>query len=72
MVVDIELLDKFSIYQSEVSKKVYLPNRDMSEVNHIGSNNIFTRSTLFNVFYLPQFKCNLMSISRVTRELGIQ
>lgn len=51
-------------------RKVHLPTGGETEVSRIGSSIISTRSTLSNVLCLPTFKYNLLSVSKVTRELG--
>lgn len=55
MVSDVEILDKKILVQPTVLKKVYLPIGDVSEVTLIGSSNISNKSTLSNVYHLPNF-----------------
>lgn len=50
-------------------KKVYLPNGDTVDVSHIGSCEIMDGKTLTNVLYIPDFRFNLLSVSRLTKEL---
>ncbi|XP_059295373.1 uncharacterized protein LOC132048692 [Lycium ferocissimum] len=64
MVSTINMLNKSSITKTKNPKLVYLPNRDISVVTRTGSSSISSRSTLENVFLLPQFKYNLMSVSK--------
>lgn len=68
MVADLSALIKTSISNSEVPKRVYLPNGDISLVTHVGSYNVFGQDTITNVFHLPQFKFNLLSVSKLTKE----
>ncbi|XP_075097867.1 uncharacterized protein LOC142175187 [Nicotiana tabacum] len=46
------------------SKKVFLPNGDVSYVKHIGTIVISNKSVIKNVLHIPQFKFNLMHISK--------
>ena len=66
MVADINLLDKPAI----VSRGIYLPNGAVAKVTHADSSNITARTSLTNVLHLPQFKFNLISVSKLTKELG--
>lgn len=69
MTSNIELLNKHSIIKTKVSRKIFLPNGEISEVQHTGTTDISAQSTLHNVLHVPQFKCNLMSVSKATRQL---
>ncbi|XP_060201854.1 uncharacterized protein LOC132630283 [Lycium barbarum] len=71
MLSDINLLDKSSINKPEISKKGFLPNGDISLVTHIGASKLTESSTITNVFYLPQFKFNLL-ISTLVKGIGRQ
>ncbi|XP_019230260.1 PREDICTED: uncharacterized protein LOC109211213 [Nicotiana attenuata] len=51
------------------SRTVLLPNGDVTLVTQTGDSNISVRSTFKDVFYVPQFKFNLLSVSKVTRDL---
>ncbi|XP_059310544.1 uncharacterized protein LOC132061878 [Lycium ferocissimum] len=59
-----------TVAKLEDPKKVFLPNRDIAQVTHIGFSAISTRSISTNVFHLPQFKYNLLSVSKITKGLG--
>ncbi|XP_075096344.1 uncharacterized protein LOC107777081 [Nicotiana tabacum] len=69
MVSDINMLDKSSIIEIENPKKVFLPNGDITQVTHIGSSSLSDENTISNVFHVPQFKFNLLSVSKATKEL---
>lgn len=69
MVSDVDVLNKGSIVKIPNPKSVFLPNGYIACVTHIGSSSISTNNTLSNVFFLSQFKYNLMSLSKVTRDL---
>lgn len=66
MVSNVDMLDKESVTASVQPKKVYLPNGDVSLVTHTDQSSISNRSTLKDVFLLPQFKYNLMYVSKRT------
>uniref|UniRef100_M1ANP4 Integrase core domain containing protein n=1 Tax=Solanum tuberosum TaxID=4113 RepID=M1ANP4_SOLTU len=66
MVADVNLLDKLAI----VSRGVYLPNGVVAQVTHPGSSSVTARTSLTNVLYLPQFKFNLIYVSKLTKKLG--
>ncbi|XP_075092017.1 uncharacterized protein LOC107793056 [Nicotiana tabacum] len=69
MVADLELLNKVSLVQTSQPKKVHLPNGETTQVTHIGTSTLSDQNTITNVFYIPQFKYNLLSVSKVTKEL---
>nr|XP_016467178.1 PREDICTED: uncharacterized protein LOC107789823 [Nicotiana tabacum] len=69
MVYDIDMLNKSSITEIEKPKKVFLPNGDITQVTHIGASSLSDKNTITNVFYVPQFKFNLLSVSKSTKEL---
>jgi len=51
-------------------KPVSLPNGEVAYVTHTGSCSISPRSVITNVFHIPEFKYNLLSVSQMTKELG--
>ncbi|XP_049397189.1 uncharacterized protein LOC125861305 [Solanum stenotomum] len=59
--VDLDLFIKGSVRKLEVLKYVYLPNGDTTQVTHVGSCAVSDSSAISNVYYLPEFKHNLMS-----------
>ncbi|XP_075077320.1 uncharacterized protein LOC107762549 [Nicotiana tabacum] len=78
MVSDLSLLTSFNTvdppYSKKVtsfntvdppySKKVFLPNGDVSYVKHVGTSAISNKSVIKNMLHIPQFKFNLMSVSK--------
>ncbi|XP_015162894.1 uncharacterized protein [Solanum tuberosum] len=52
------------------NKMVYLPNGETVDVSHIGNCGIMNGRVLTNVLYIPDFRFNLMSVSRITKELN--
>lgn len=69
MVSQLDMFIKGSVIKLEVPKSVYLPNGNTTQVTHVGSCALSDRSIISNVFYLPEFKYNLMSVSKLTKEL---
>jgi len=51
------------------SNQVFLPNGQTTEVTHIGSVSLFNNCVLHNVLLVPHFEYNLLSISKLTKEL---
>lgn len=68
MVADIELLDKSIISKPDIIRKIYLPTEGETKVTH-WIQYYFYKKHLSNVLDLPAFIFNLMSASKVTREL---
>ncbi|XP_015170070.1 uncharacterized protein [Solanum tuberosum] len=52
------------------SSNVYLPNGQTAEVTHIGSATLFDHYNIQRVLHIPQFSYNLLSISKLTKELN--
>ena len=52
------------------SVKVALPNGERVDVKLTGETKINEQISLKNVLYLPDFNCNLVSISKLARELN--
>lgn len=55
--------------ETDIVKKVLLPNGDVSVVKLIGASTIGNFNTITDVFHIPQFKFNLLSVSKLTKEL---
>lgn len=51
-------------------KKVHLPNGEVSDVTNMGSCNVANAGRIDNVLYLPEFKHNLLSVSKITKEIN--
>lgn len=51
-------------------EKVRLPNGNSNEITHIGNTQLSAYSKLKNVLYVPDFKFNLMSVTKLTRVLN--
>ena len=70
MVSNLDMLNKDSVSKLDVPKEVFLPNGDTTKVTHVDSCDLSTRSQITNVLHLPDFKYNLLSVSKITKELG--
>jgi len=69
-VADLSLLKNLFISKVENPKKVHLPNGDKALVTHLGSSTLDGKNTVSGVFYIPQFKFNLLSVAKLTKELN--
>lgn len=70
VMADLSLLKNQSISKVENPKKVHLPNGDKALVTHLGSSTLDGKNTVSGVFYIPQFKFNLLSVAKLTKELN--
>lgn len=59
-----------SVSKFKEPKKFYLPNGEISQVTHMGFSTLSTISIITNVFYIHEFKYNLLSVCKITKELG--
>nr|BAP00547.1 hypothetical protein [Solanum melongena] len=62
-------LDRFSHASSCVNKVVHLPNGEVAQVSHTGYCTTINGRILDNVLVVPAFKHNLLSVSKLTRQL---
>lgn len=69
MISDIGMLNKSTIVEPENPKRISLPNGDTTLVTHTGTSSISDTNIVSNMFYVPQFKYNLLSVSKLTNEL---
>lgn len=69
MVSHLDMFIKGTVSKLAVPKMVSLPNGNTTQVTHVGSCALSDKSIISNVFYLPEFKYNLMSVSKLTKEL---
>uniref|UniRef100_A0A3Q7GJ35 Uncharacterized protein n=1 Tax=Solanum lycopersicum TaxID=4081 RepID=A0A3Q7GJ35_SOLLC len=58
-----------TIQTANADNKVHLPTGHIVSVAYTGSSKIFSDNSISNVLVLPEFKFNLLSVSRLTREL---
>lgn len=69
MISQKEMLNTDKDTVSVSDKRVHLPNGKIVDVSHIGNCGIMDGRTLSNVLYIPDFRFNLLSVSRITKEL---
>ncbi|KAH0637972.1 hypothetical protein KY289_037887 [Solanum tuberosum] len=67
---NLDTLDTSTVSITDAHNKVYLPNGNTTVVSHIGSTCLFTNQLVSNVLYLPDFRVNLLSVSKITKELN--
>ena len=60
MVSSLNMLNKNTVHELEVSKPLYLPNGTTTQVSHIGSCILSPKSIISNVLHIPKFKYNLL------------
>ncbi|KAH0705523.1 hypothetical protein KY290_010213 [Solanum tuberosum] len=64
-----DMFIKGTVSKLEVPTVVYLPNGDSTHVTHVGSCALGDNGIISNVLYLPDFQYNLLSVSKLTKEL---
>ena len=69
MVANLSFLNKSTVCKVDKQKKVHLPNGDFSLVEFIGSSLLLNNDVITGVFQVPQFQFNLLSVSKLTKEL---
>lgn len=52
------------------NNKVHLPTVDKADITHTGHVSLFSIAIVSNVLIVPDFKFNLLSISKMTKELS--
>jgi len=70
MISKIGMLNKESVVEVKCPKPVSLPNGEVAYVTHTGSCHISPTIIVTDVFHIPEFKYNLLSVSKMTKELG--
>lgn len=68
MVANLSLLNGQSISKIKNLKEVFLLYGDIALVTHPGSSTINEKNTMTGVFYIPQFKFNLLSVAKLSKE----
>lgn len=68
MSFNIELLKTTQICASD--KNVHLPNEGVVNIPHTGSCEVLNDHTIRNVLYILNFRYNLMSVFRITKDLN--
>lgn len=70
MTFDLDMLTNVKEVNSSLSKKVHMPNGEVTIVTHTGDFHISKCDGLRNVLHILDFKYNLLSVSKVTMELN--
>ncbi|OIT20774.1 hypothetical protein A4A49_64350, partial [Nicotiana attenuata] len=58
--------DKVNKHRNE---QVYLPTGEKANISHIGKAIILDKEELYDVLFVPEFKFNLLSVSKLARQL---
>ncbi|OIT19232.1 hypothetical protein A4A49_57131, partial [Nicotiana attenuata] len=69
MVHQLGLLHKFKELSQMSKNKVHLPTGEQVTIIETGESHIFQDKTIGEVLYIPEFKYNLLSVSKITKEL---
>ena len=69
MVANLSSLDKSTVCKIDKPKTIHLPNGDVSLVKFIDSSVLPNKGVVTGVFQVPQFQFNLLSVSKLTKEL---
>ena len=64
------ILDYQQQVLSDRPRRVYFPNGDNVKVTHTGSCHLTSQDTIENVLLIPDFKFNLLSVSKLTKDLN--
>lgn len=62
MVSSLDILTDESVTKLKIPKSMYHPNGKVTHVTHVCSCALSARSVITDVFHIPNFKCNLMSV----------
>ncbi|OIT04225.1 hypothetical protein A4A49_65313, partial [Nicotiana attenuata] len=66
----LDLMSDVSKITDKEKEKVTLPNGGCAKIEHTGSSFLSAFDKLKNVLHVPDFKFNLMSVSKLTRDLS--
>lgn len=69
MVSDINMLSTKKKSDNTKIKIVHLPNRKITVVTYIDSCKLTNKIEINDVLYIQEFRCNLLSISKITKKL---
>lgn len=70
MISSLDVLHDVHTVKTKQNRKVHLPNGDVTLVTHSGSCTLTETGELHDVLFVPEFHYNLLSISKVTKELN--
>ncbi|XP_019257833.1 PREDICTED: uncharacterized protein LOC109236058 [Nicotiana attenuata] len=69
MTSSLEILHDYKALPNTEENKVQLPTGSVASVSHIGNASVLSNHEISNVLYIPDFKFNLLSVSKLTKEL---
>ncbi|XP_015168470.1 uncharacterized protein [Solanum tuberosum] len=70
MVRNLHMLSHYKPLTPSQEGRVYLPTGKLATVSHIGSSQILGGIEITNVLHIPKFQYNLLSVSKLTKELN--
>nr|XP_016468765.1 PREDICTED: uncharacterized protein LOC107791253 [Nicotiana tabacum] len=69
MVHSLNLLETYDEILDNARSKVHLPTREHVSITHVGICSFFKNKKVQNIFHILEFKYNLLSVSKLTKEL---
>ncbi|OIT18877.1 hypothetical protein A4A49_56392, partial [Nicotiana attenuata] len=71
MVSSLHLYIDYMELSESNSRKVQLPTGETSVITHLGTSSILDNIVIKNVLFIPRFRYNLLSVSKLTKDLGL-
>lgn len=68
MVYNLDVYNYFVELSKTDVRRVQLPNSETTVITHLGSSSILDSLVVKNVLYVPKFRYNLISISKLTKD----
>ncbi|XP_070013643.1 uncharacterized protein [Nicotiana sylvestris] len=69
MVHSLNLLESYEEVSEKDKNKVQLPTGEQASITHTGIYFFFRNKKIQNILHIPDFKYNLLSVSKITKEL---
>ncbi|XP_019228108.1 PREDICTED: uncharacterized protein LOC109209314 [Nicotiana attenuata] len=69
MVHSLNLLETYDKIPENARSKVHLPTGEQVSITHVGICSFFKNKKVQNILHIPEFKYNLLSVSKLTKEL---
>lgn len=69
MTSNLDMLEKIDTVPQSERRQVNLPTGGVVSVANVGTSIVMGGHTIENVLFVPEFKCNLLSVSQLTKEL---
>jgi len=67
MTSQLGLLDRIKVVPKSEMRQVNLPTGDVVSMSHVGTTKVNSHYTIQNGLFIPYFKCNLLSVSQLTK-----